>query len=202
MGKKINLYESLDQFDPNPEPDYLNLEEQQARINNADAAPAQAQAPAPAQAQALAPVPDSQTSKNDTDNGSDDQAPGIDTNDVIGSVALTAPEYDQKRQDQKLNQAKFSALGQAFGGLTDGMTLGLGGRVAKREKSKVSDYVDDFQKYNDNFQTKMEDYNYKEYLEKLRAGTAVQEQDNLEKEWKVKEAERLQEQENLKKERE
>ncbi len=181
MGKKFNLYENLDKYDPNKrgdagtnEPDYLNLEEKQARIQRADA-------------------PDDQAPKIDTNNTSDtsavptpdDQAPGIDTDDVIGSVALTAPEYDQKRQDQKLNQAKFSALGQAFGGLTDGMTLGLGGRVALREKSNVSDYVDDFQKYNDDFQTKMEDYNYKQYLQRLRAGTAKTEQENLDRKYET-----------------
>ena len=113
-----------------------------------------------------------------------EQTQGIDMDNPLFSVMdLPKPINDEKRQEQRKRQASFSLLGRAFGNVADGMTLGLGGRVAKREKSDVPEYVEDYLKYNDDFQKRNEDYNYKQYLEKLRAGTAINTQQNKDRQF-------------------
>lgn len=75
------------------------------------------------------------------------------------------PEYDEKRQKTRKKQAVLSGLGAMLTNVGDSVTLGMGGHVVKRDKPKTDQYIDDFLSYRDDYNKRMDKFNYQKMNE-------------------------------------
>lgn len=87
----------------------------------------------------------------------------------IFSAAAPEPVYDEELQKRRARVAKLNAAGRGFSVLGDILSLGLGGRVARREPDKITptmmqSYQDYIQRYGD----KKDQFEYQKFKDELQ----------------------------------
>lgn len=101
---------------------------------------------------------------------------------VFDKPVLADPKYDEQRQKVRKNQAVLSSLGDAITSMGDGMTLGMGGHVVERNFGDNEKYINDFLNYRDDYQKRVEDWDYKNYMAQLKqAGDILDGKETAEK---------------------
>lgn len=146
------------------QPDYLNLEEQRKKIQAAG------------DTSTFNITPQSQTS-------SAPKQQDVDPTELynIFNEGIKKPEYDQKRQDIRKKQSAYSAFGRGLLNVGDSMSLGLGGRVPRREKQPQ--YIEDYMKYRDDYSNRLQDWEYKDYVSRLNAANSISGQKNKDRDF-------------------
>jgi hypothetical protein len=96
----------------------------------------------------------------------------IDKDNALGSIfdieVSSAPEYDEKRQKVRKNQAVLGTLGNALTSMGDGLTLGMGGHVIDRNFDDNEKYINDFVGYRDDYQKRLESWDNQRFLQELK----------------------------------
>jgi hypothetical protein len=127
--------------------------------------------------------------------------------DEIFSCRPPAPTYDKNRPEELKRLARASAIGKGVNLLGDVISLGAGGNVVRRQPdNRELSYLQSMYDYIDKRNIQEDEYNWRDYVQKLRTGELALSEANRRKERelrkKMQESEFAQREEEAKKERE
>jgi len=99
----------------------------------------------------------------------------------IFSYKPPQPTYDKNRPEELKRLAKTSAIGKGLNVLGDVIGLGTGANVQRRQPdNRELGYLQNLYKYTDDYNRRMDDWNWRDYMSRLRSGEMALSQANRE----------------------
>jgi hypothetical protein len=113
------------------------------------------------------------------------------TDDIIKNIFSSrppAPTYDKNRPEELQRLAKISAIGKGINLLGDVISLGAGGNVRQRpQDNQELAYLQSMYDYIDKYNQRQDEWNWRDFTAKLKAGELALSQANMEEERKLRE---------------
>jgi len=108
--------------------------------------------------------------------------------DNIFSYSPPKPTYDPNRPEELKRLAKASVIGKGLNLVGDVIGLGLGANVRPRQKDdRELSYLQSMYQYVDEVNRRQDEWNWQDYVNKLKMGDLALSQANLEEERKLRE---------------
>lgn len=97
-------------------------------------------------------------------------------------LRVPKPTYDPKRPEELRRLAKNATLGKALSLIGDNIALAKGANVNRvRPDNSEKIYGQEMRNYMDNYQQRLDDWNWRDFTNKLRSLQIAQQQDNWQK---------------------